>query len=68
VLSAVNAVAATAKSSEELFLVARLRSTVAAAAGDTTQACAALRAIRDSVARSEVERIDNRMKTVLFCK
>ncbi len=67
VLATVDALAPRAKSSEELFLVARLRSTVAAASGDTAKACAVLKAARDSLAPSEIARIDDRSKNVLSC-
>jgi serine/threonine-protein kinase len=67
VLNAVNGLAPQAKSSEELFLVTRLRASVSAAAGDTSRACAMLRSIRDSLAQAEKDKVDNRIKTVLFC-
>jgi serine/threonine-protein kinase len=67
VLNAVSSLAPQAKSSEELFLVTRLRASVAAAAGDTVQACGMLKAVRDSLAQAEKDKVNDRMKNVLSC-
>lgn len=67
VLSSVDALGPQAKSSEELFLVARLRGSVAAATGDTAKACGILRAVKESLAPADAKNADDRMKTLYSC-
>jgi serine/threonine-protein kinase len=67
VLLTVQGLEAQAKSSEELFLVARLRGSVAAATGDTAKACGILRAARTSLAQSELKKTNDRIKNVYSC-
>ena len=67
VLLTIQGLEAQAKSSEELFLVARLRGSVAAATGDTAKACGILRAARTSLAQSELKKTNDRIKYVYSC-
>jgi hypothetical protein len=67
VLLTVQGLEAQAKSSEELFLVARLRGSVAAASGDTTKACGILKAARSSLSQSELKKTNDRMKNLYSC-
>ena len=67
VLSSVDGLAPQARSSEELFFVARLRASVAAATGDTTKACGILKTAKDSLATAEVDKVNDRMKNVYSC-
>jgi serine/threonine-protein kinase len=67
VLLTVQGLQAQAKSSEELFLVARLRGSVAAASGDTAKACGILKAAKASLAQSEVKKANDRIKNVYSC-
>ena len=67
VLSSLESLGPQAKSSEELFLVARLRGSVAAATGDTAKACRILKAAKDSLAQAEAQKVDVRMKTLYSC-
>ena len=67
VLLTVQGLEAQAKSSEELFLVARLRGSVAAASGDTAKACGILKAAKSSLAQSELKKANDRIKNVYSC-
>jgi serine/threonine-protein kinase len=68
VLGLVSTLSAQAQTSEDKFLTARLRASVSAARGDTTNACAMLKAVRDSLAPAEKDKVDNRIKTLYACQ
>jgi hypothetical protein len=67
VLTSVQGLEPQAKSSEELFLVARLRGSVAAATGDTAKACVILKAAKPALAQAELKKTNDRMKSLYSC-